>query len=443
MTSLWFRIFAPVLCLFFGVQSQVSAQGSQILSVTPPLFQLSINPGEIWQSSLKVVNGNPYELTVYTEVVNFEAMGEEGRGKFIPILNDTEREATLAEWIEVPGGPYVIPPEQSKEIQFFVEIPKDAAPGGHFAAILVNTEPPKEKDSPIAFHTSQTITSLFFVRVEGDVVELADIREFSVTEGVTETPSAEFSLRFENKGNVLVQPRGDIIITNMWGTERGVIPVNNQTHFGNVLPRSIRDFKFSWKGESSLTDIGRYKAIATLAYGENGVKSASATSYFWVIPIKATLITLGTLIAVVLLISWMIKLYVRRMLILAGVDVEREADLRKVDKKSLAVHDKSIVLKPKYKTVTAPLQSGARDLRDRLSEVDELIDVVHTIFRFVVQYRLFFISVLILILIFVGAVLYVSDASKSGREYEVIIQEGDRDKVLTNEEIEAERALND
>ncbi len=424
-------IFSIFLALPFSVHAQSNAQ---VLTVTPPLFQLSVERGDIWQSSVKVVNGNPYEITVYAEVVNFAASGESGQGKFIPVLEDEdESRNTLAEWIEIANGPYVIPPEQSRELSFFVEIPKDAPPGGHFAAILVGTQPPKNSEAKLQLLTSQTITSLFFVRIEGDVTELGSVREFRVLDSIVDTPEAEFSLRFENKGNVHLQPRGHIVITNMWGTERGLIPINNQSHFGNVLPKSIRDFRFTWKGEGSVTEIGRYKAIVTLAYGENGVKSTDAVTYFWVIPVKATLITLSIVIAFILLVTWMIKLYIRRMLALAGVHPEESNNERE---ETLEIKKQPARL-VSYRAVSAPIRSGAADLRGRLSRVTEFLDVLSTIWTFIVHYKMFFISVALLIVGFVGAVLYISDASQPERDYEITIKEGDGERKLSDDEVKA------
>lgn len=409
------------------------AADSQILSVTPPLFQLSAVRGDIWQSSIKVINGNPYPLTVYAEVVNFEATGESGQGKFSPILNEDTHTNTLAEWITITQGPHTIPSEQTAEISFFVEIPKDAPPGGHYAAVLISTEPPTSAEK-LAVKTSQVVSSLFFLRIEGDVQELGDIREFRATKSFLERPDAEFSLRFENKGNVHLQPRGNIIITNTWGTERGVIPVNYQTHFGNVLPRSIRDFKFSWQSNFSITDIGRYKAEATLAYGEDGVKSASAVAFFWIIPVKATLITLGILMLFISLIILMIKAYVRRMLKLAGVPIHTEKLVQTFEEDSKV---KTLLSKQKlvYRKASEPLRSGVLDLRQRLDKSEEFSDMFKTVYSFVVTYKFFFLSVLALIGIFISVVMYVGKATEKNQDYKVIIDQGDTTTTLEGKDI--------
>jgi len=425
-------------CMCFGIANipTTHAEQSQILSVTPPLFQISVVPGDVWQSSIKVVNGNPYPLTVYAEVVNFVATGESGQGKFIPIFSEGEDKITLAEWISIPEGPYEIPAEATSDISFFLDVPKDAPPGGHYAAILIGTKPPAGESIEPIVQTAQAVTSLFFVRIEGGVHEKGDIREFSVRDAFLPTPEAEFSLRFENKGNVHLQPRGDIVITNMWGTERGVIPVNYQTHFGNVLPNSIRDFKFSWKSEFKITDIGRYKAIATLAYGEDGVQSTTATTYFWVIPVKGTFITLMVLFSFIGLIVWMVKAYIRRVLLLAGVDVQK-------NNKREIVRDMSVTKKRSqkalltYKKVSAPVRSGVLDLRQKFRTVDESVDVVRAIMQFVIVYKIFFISISLLIVMFVSMTLYIGKATQKNQEYEVIINDGESTTTLQGGDIDS------
>ncbi len=407
---------AIFLCVFMG---EVQAQESQILSVTPPLFQVSALPGNVWQSSIKVVNGNPYPMTVYAEVVNFKAYGEEGQGKFIPLVGEDPEHTTLGSWINIKKEPYTISPEQSLEIPFTIEVPFDAPPGGHYAAVLVSTQPPSETADTPSVITSQAVTSLFFVRIEGDVQELGTIREFRVLDRVIPRPEAEFSLRFENKGNVHLQPRGDIVIQNMWGTVRGTIPVNYQTNFGNVLPESIRDFTFSWKSDFEISDIGRYKAIATLAYGDGEMKNTSSVAYFWIIPVQATLITLIVILLFVYAIVWMVKAYIRRMLTLAGVPITTE-DNENESIEETQMHSQKSTSKT-YTQVSAPLKNGVLDLRARLDKVEERLDVFTTVVHFIIEYKRFFIAVLILITLFVTSVLYISNATDPDKAYEVII----------------------
>jgi hypothetical protein len=312
LTGLYF------LLIVWPLPSTALAQEGQRLSVTPALFEMSAEPLQEWRSSIKVVNPNPYPLTVYVEPLNFEPRGEAGDGSLIPLIETETSGLSLAEWIEVDRSAIEIEPEQTKDVPFVVRVPADAAPGGHFAAFTVSTRPPAATPGVAQIRTAQVVTSLFFVRIAGEVIEKGSIREFRPDQRFVSTPEVTFNLRFQNDGNVHLRPQGDIIITNMWGQERGVIPINRHAHFGNVLPDSIRKFSFTWKGDLSLSDIGRYQAEVTLAYGQDARQFVTSTTNFWVVPIGPLILTLGLFLLVVGLASWLIRWYVRRMIALSG-----------------------------------------------------------------------------------------------------------------------------
>lgn len=397
------------------------------LSVTPTLFQMSAQAGQSWQSSIKVINNNPVPLTVYASVVNFEPQGETGEGKFLPLLDESTATATLAAWIDVTKDPIEIPPEKSVSVPIAVHIPNDVTPGGHFAAILVGTKPPKH-EGVTEVGTAQIVTSLFFVRVAGDVIEDGRIREFSIAHAFTDTPKASFSVRFENKGNVLLQPQGDITITNMWGKERGVIPINHQTHFGNVLPHSIRKFDFSWEGEPSFSDIGRYTAVLTLAYGDDDRQFVTSKAYFYVIPIKAGLIVLASILAFVLFITWAIKAYVRRMLVLAGVDPMSAAKERNYARPGDVRIEKPVSIK-------APVERGVLDLKRRMENARAFSEKLRSLYAFFVQYRLFFFGAAVFAIAISAGTFFVIAANKEHRNYQVTIQNAGNNVTLSSEDV--------
>jgi hypothetical protein len=405
------------------------------LSVTPTLFEMSANPQQAWNSSVKVINNNPQELVVYAQVVNFAPQGETGQGKFVPVFESETHGATLAEWISITSEPFTIAPEQSVSIPFNVQVPPDAAPGGHFAAILIGTQPP-DSAGGYQVKTSQIVTSLFFVRVAGDVVEEGVVREFRTVEKFVDAPEAQFEVRFENKGNVHLQPQGEILITNMWGKERGVIPINHQTHFGNVLPESVRKFEFSWRGETTLSDIGRYKAVLALAYGEDARKFATSTVYFYVIPLKALVIVLGSLIAIIALMTWAIKAYVRRMLALAGVNPDYRASSRPVNTYR---RDGDVRIERRV-SLQAPVQSGVLDLKKRLEGAHAMKDVISSVYSFIIAYRVFFLIFVLCVISIFAIFFFVREVTQEQRDYEVVIENTDADVTLSSEEIIYEKS---
>lgn len=417
-----------VFLLFFSFAYSAKAQESLTLSISPSLFDMSVNPGQEWRSSLKIINVNNYDLTVYLDVVNFLPQGEGGEGKFVAIQEGEMDGSTLAEWFSLQSEPVVIPPEQSMEIPFAVRVPFEASPGGHFAAILVGTKPLSPEQGQARVQTSQMVTSLFFARVAGDITELGSIREFNMADNYLNSPEATFQLRFENKGNVHLQPQGDIRITNMWGQERGIIPINQGSQFGNVLPESIRKFTFSWKGEWSIADIGRYSAVATLAYGTEERQFTSAKTNFWVIPYKLLLGIFTGLALFVFLLTWLVKIYVRHTLVMAGIDVNE------YERKKSKTLDARITKQQKIKLHT-PIQTVVTNLRLKLKSTETLLSRCRIVAGFCIQYRLFLIAVLLIVAFLSIIIWYVISANTSQRNYEVTYVNSDKNVTLTSEEI--------
>lgn len=418
-----FLLSVAILLLFLPLT--VLAQGKQTISISPTIFEASANPEQVINSEgIKIINSNPYELEVYIDVVNFEAQGESGQGKFIPVVESESNGSTIAEWLSVKHETLSIPPEQSVQLPFTVNVPADAAPGGHFAAILVGTKSLSNSEGQMRVETSQVVTSLVFLRVAGDVVEDGFIREFRSTELVSESPKVTFELRFENKGNVHIQPQGDIKILNMWGQERGIIPVNRQTMFGNVLPKSVRKYAFTWSGQWSIADMGRYTAVATLAYGEKNKQFSSSETNFWVIPWKILGVVLTVIAGFFLLVSWAIKLYIRKMLTIAGVSPELHESRRQMYPEK----------RPRV-SVVAPIEVGILDLTHRMRATETWRDKFQAIASFVKHYKIFFAVSVAIILFVIAVTIYIQSASVSERSYEVTIEGLDESVKISSEQV--------
>lgn len=414
--------------VFFACASVLHADNSLSVTVTPPLFQLTIGPGDNWASTIKIVNNNSYDVTYYAQLMNFQADGETGASKFTPIIDETpaDRSVSLANWIQITSDPIVVAAGTSLAVPFSVHIPENAEPGGHYAAILIGTQPPAT-DIGNVVKVSSYVSSLLFVRIKGDVIEGGRIREFSTDKSLYQTQAANFTLRFENTGNTHLQPQGDIEIFNMWGKERGKLEINQKSNFGNVLPKSIRKFNFSWVGEESAFDIGRYSAVVTLGYGDEGRQNASAVTYFWVVPIVPVASTLGAFILFVLLVTWFIRRYIRRAL---AISLAR-APLTSVPHVSSRTVDVPLsVPPPVMKAILEPIREGVIDLRNVRSgtrpeaavpqQVSPIAATAQlTTGQFMRKYRLFFLFILVVIVGTAGAWWYFDKALTPKRSFQI------------------------
>ncbi len=379
------RNFLVFLLLSLIPCGYVFAQESQSLSITltPPLFQITQNPGTEWRSTVKVVNTNNFDMTLNVAVVDFRPNGETGNPMFENLpTSSPEDPSRMSGWIIAPGGDIVVKRNTTADVPFTIRVPDNADPGGHYAAMLVGTRPtnfPSGQGSGAGI--SSAVSTLFFLRVPGAVEESGIIRDFFPHDGFIETPDTRFVLRFENTGNVHLVPQGEVRITNMWGKERGKLSINENSSFGNVLPRSTRKFEFDWHGERSLFEVGRYKALATLAYGSENRQTTYRETYFWVLPLKPVFaIIFGTLIFL-WLISWAIRRYIRRALLLERERLGiKEDDL--VNKKQVQPSVTLAVLRRPIEEETVLLREKKQHIRKTIAHKKEKKEYIFTYIYF-------------------------------------------------------------
>jgi hypothetical protein len=295
--------------------ARAQTANSLSLTITPPFFMLNVSPGDSWASSIRVVNANSGGLPVTASVSGFEAADDEGHGTFIPLSSVANDPDALANWITLPQPSVNVPQDGEADIPFSISVPQNAAPGGHYAAILIGTGSGNASGTAGSHvGVSSYISALIFITVSGNINEEGNIQEFSVDRAWYQDPNVNFSIRFANTGNVHVRPSGEIQIYNAFGKEQGTIPVNQNGYLGYVLPSSTRLFTASWQGPTSIWDIGQYTAVITLAYGQNGTKSASQSLAFWVLPIDQILEDAAIIIFVIGGFVLFIRRYVRKAL---------------------------------------------------------------------------------------------------------------------------------
>ena len=129
----------------------VNAQNEEAIafSITPPLIKNSMAPGEIWKSSIKIINNNSKEIRIYAQALDFKSDKESGGVEFLQ-AKEKNADGSLpffSQWIVLDSEEIKIAPFGSHEISFIIDVPEDASPGGHYAAILAGTAPPSEEIS--------------------------------------------------------------------------------------------------------------------------------------------------------------------------------------------------------------------------------------------------------------------------------------------------------
>lgn len=280
----------------FGIGIFMLPVFAYALTVSPPLLELSGDPGQVINANFSLVNEEAVAQTFYSSFANFEASGESGVPKFL------EKKEGLAVWMETKAQITLKPREENK-INFSIKIPKNAEPGGHFAAIFWGSTPLKSTADGGQVSIGGKIGILVLLRVSGAIEGKGGLLEFSAKDGkrVFSSLPIEFFWRFRNDGGNRVQPDGDITIKNTFGLTNIKLPANKG--LGGVLPASIRKFSVPWLAEGAEAGaeeqtgfftavknqwnefhFGWYRAYLNLQYVDGSQSKAESSFSFWIIP---------------------------------------------------------------------------------------------------------------------------------------------------------------
>lgn len=303
----WFR-FVFFFVFFVGVivaSFSFATEEKMTVAITPPVFQVNLSHGDVWKSTVKIINLNPYSLFVRVSVAD---MKKGGSGFETPV-------DSMERWVDVPRQVLFLGAEKSIDVPFSVSVPHDAPPGGHYAFILVGieTEDGKSKEGG---GVSSYVSSSLFVRVGGDIHEEGDFREFSTEKMFYEKADVSFRIRFENTGNVHLRPYGIITIYDVWGKKRVELPVNEGGGARILFPHTLQIFSPRWVSDQGVLETGFYRAEAQLRFGDNDARVVRQALYFFVIPFKELIIGTSVLLIVLLFIGYVIRMYIRWMLTL-------------------------------------------------------------------------------------------------------------------------------
>jgi len=287
----------------FSLQNAHAQAG---IGLSPAVIEEPMEPGESREFTIEVSNLSNSDQEYYLYKRDIEGVRPGG----VPVFARENSEITgyeLTQWIDMDIETVIIPVGGQENITFTLNVPDEASPGSHFGGIFISVDPPRLRENGAA--VGYEVANIISIRVAGDAVESAKIRQFSTSKYFYGSTNIEFLVRIENDGNVLVRPTGPLEVNNMFG-KRVALLVFNDTLAG-VFPNTARDFNISWQDESP--GFGRYEAILSPGYGSEGTKyTISSTVTFWILPMNI-IGPAAIFLAIVLIAIYVgVKLYVRR-----------------------------------------------------------------------------------------------------------------------------------
>lgn len=282
-------IFGFIVCFLFGlnvgafsVENLESVKIDNDFVVGPGKHEIRMNPGDISVKSITVTNRYNEERLFNIDIEDFTASDDPWVN--IKLLGEEKGPYSLRDYLKPDETSFVLQSGDRATIRVEISIPEDATPGGLYGAVTIghqSTDPlklSKEDEIGGGIKIKNRIASLFFVRINGDVIESGELVGFSSDKEVYKSGPVKMNFSYKNTGSIYNNPYGMIEITNLYGTT--VEQISVQPYF--VMPGAER---LTTKAFDREFTMGRYKATLKLNRGYGDIIDEK-TVVFWVLPIK-------------------------------------------------------------------------------------------------------------------------------------------------------------
>lgn len=285
----------PATASGYTVEKHDDAVTGQFV-ISPTKVELEMKPGQSASRDIMVANRTGSTITIEFSMEDFE--GSTDPSQATVFMGEEDSSWGARKWLEPEISSIVLKQGETVTFRTKVNVPSNAEPGGHYAALFAFSTYETEDASGTAINITSRVGTLFLIKVAGTVEEQGNLSKPEVS-GFSEYGPIDIGLVFNNEGNVHLKPSGRVIITNILGQAVAEIPVPEWV----VLPESSRRNLVKWDSHFL---FGRYTARAEIAYGPDGTPIITSTT-FWVIPWKFVLaiaLGIGLLIA---LVSWLVR----------------------------------------------------------------------------------------------------------------------------------------
>lgn len=248
------------------------------ISIKPFLIDVTLEPRESKESTIRIESTYPNRKAVLFATVNEISLDEDGDIKeFIsPVM--TDRTNSVTSWIEVSRGRIEVLPNEVVEIPLSVKVHPYAEPGVYHAFIGVVEAPKRYQAEELALQGSANGVVLKVV-VPDDQVDVMRISSLTVDRFVSSVDEQQVLVTVTNSGDRPSAPVGELIFYNNRGIEVGSSEVNSERVI--ISPNQEQEFLVTVPHDVT---IGKYKANLNLRYGTGQTASLYDTTTFFYIP---------------------------------------------------------------------------------------------------------------------------------------------------------------
>jgi hypothetical protein len=281
-------------------QEQPDNEAGVKFYVSPLKLEMPVLPGGVSTQDITILNQKPAPLTIKAYVMDYK-IKIDNSFEFFPPGYETY---SCANWISLSNNDFTLAGNQEIKVALTLTVPVDAEPSGHYAVVFFESVGKPLGENTTGVITQGRIGTLVLQSAPGKQKISGRISDFHIPKFIWSNPrnflfggsqSVPGRMVFENRGNVHLNLESKVEILG----NNGKPVYESKSQRITILPKTKREQKFEW-GKAS--NFGRFKAVLKTTYSDaQDTKTQYRYLTFYIVPIKALLITLLVIILIVVL----------------------------------------------------------------------------------------------------------------------------------------------
>lgn len=267
-------VSAPVLAV------DDDATGEDTITVSPSSQRFEMKAGAAESENLTVINNGQSTTKFIVYSRPYSVTNEQYELQFEKTADNTD----LYQWVQFAQTTYTLAPGEQIDIPYTVSVPAQAAPGGHYGIIFVETQPAQNSGESVM--RKKRIGSLILANVEGDITRQGHLVSSHVAFWQT-APPVTTSHRVENTGNTDFETTVNTTIKDLFGSVK-----HQHARDYVVYPGTIRNITFEW---DRAPWFGIFKVDQTITVLDKETQSSQYVLMLprWLLVVVIALIVLG------------------------------------------------------------------------------------------------------------------------------------------------------
>ena len=201
--------------------SSVFAQQAIPLIVSPARQEILLDPSEKTTVNVKFLNQGESPVSGFVKVADFLVDNIDGIPKILDDVSQASPKYSASTWITSSTDKITIASKDNVQLQYTIQVPQNARPGGRYVAIYFEPEGIVPQDTgtnqEAGSGTSTRLASLLYIRISGDITEKAIASRF-FAKPFSEFGPIEVETDILNRGDYHIRPKGVLALINPFGS---------------------------------------------------------------------------------------------------------------------------------------------------------------------------------------------------------------------------------